>query len=247
MTAPPQIGASRRLAWLLAIALAALPGAALADLTPEPELRLTLDGPLLAAAGTPAPDATQPGQAKEAKPSAKPAAPAKPIDTSLDFDLLGAPAAPQVRFDDEAMKRRRTMLDLHQKIGLGLVGLQLATTVVGQLNYNDKYGAHPPVTGKYQLTHAVLAYSTLAVFAVNASIALFAPASPVKKEHYDRLTVHKVAMALAAAGMVAQGVVGIHARQREGYVDQAGIAKTHLVIGYATLAAVAVGVGALVL
>lgn len=243
MIASPPRRTRVRLPWLLLVALAALPGAARADLTPEPELRLTLESPLLAAAGTPAPDAAQAGKPKEAKP----ATPAKPVDTSLDFDLLGAPPAPQVRFDDEAMKRRRTMLDLHQKIGLGLVGLQLATTVVGQLNYNDKYGPHPPVTGKYQLTHAVLAYSTLAVFAVNASIALFAPANPVKKEHYDRLTVHKVAMALAAAGMVAQGVVGIHARQREGYVDQAGIAKTHLVIGYATLAAVAVGVGALVL
>jgi len=102
------------------------------------------------------------------------------------------------------------------------------------------------VTGRYELSHTVLAYSTLGVFAVNGAIALLAPSNPVKKDKYDRVTLHKVAMAVATAGMVAQGVVGIHADQREGRIDQASIARTHLVIGYATLAAVAVGVGALV-
>jgi cytochrome b561 len=184
--------------------------------------------------------------AKEAKPAPPAAAPQKPIDTSLDFDLLGKPAPPPIKFDDAAMKQRRTMLDYHQKIGLGLVALQLATTVVGQLNYTDKYGTNPAVTGKYELPHTVLAYSTLAVFAVDGSLALFAPSNPVKKKEYDRMTIHKVGMAIATAGMVAQGVVGIRADQLEGRIDQASVAKTHLVIGYVTLAAVAVAVGALV-
>ncbi len=77
---------------------------------------------------------------KEARPAA---APQKPIDTSLDFELLGAPTPPAVRFDDEATKRRRTLLDLHLKVGLGLVALQLATTVVGQLDDTDTYGSNP--------------------------------------------------------------------------------------------------------
>lgn len=172
--------------------------------------------------------------------------PPKPPDLTLDFDLLDAPAPPAVKIDDAAMKQRRSMLDLHQKAGLGLLALELATTVVGQLNYNDKYGANAPVTGRYELSHTVLAYSTLGVFAATGAIALFAPANPVKKTQYDRLTLHKVGMALATAGMVAQGVVGIYADSREGRIDQAQIAKTHLVIGYATLAAVGVAVGALI-
>jgi hypothetical protein len=68
----------------------------------------------------------------------------------------------------------------------------------------------------------------------------------VKKDHYDRVTVHKAGMVLAMAGMIAQGVVGLYATQQEGRIDQAKIARTHLVIGYATLAAMAVAVGALV-
>jgi hypothetical protein len=168
-------------------------------------------------------------------------------DPTLDFDLLGKPAAQKVAIDDAAMKRRRTMLDLHQRIGLGLVALQAGTTLVGQLNYSDKYGGtSPPVTGRYELSHTVLAYSTLGVFAVNGAIALLAPGSQVKKEKWDRTTVHKVGMALAAAGMLAQGVVGIYADRREGRLDQERIATTHLVIGYATLVAVGVGVGAIV-
>jgi cytochrome b561 len=217
---------------LALVGVVASPRRAAADLAPEPELQLTSPAQLLVAAAP-----------KEAKPAA---APQKPIDTSLDFDLLGTPPPPPIKFDDEAMKRRRSMLDLHQKIGLGLVALQLATTVVGQLNYSDKYGSNPAVTGKYELPHTVLAYSTLAVFAVDGSIALFAPSNPVKKKAYDRMTIHKVGMAIATAGMVAQGVVGIRADQLEGRIDQASVAKTHLVIGYVTLAAVAVAVGALV-
>jgi hypothetical protein len=53
-------------------------------------------------------------------------------------------------------------------------------------------------------------------------------------------------MAVATAGMVAQGVVGVYADQREGRIDQASLARTHLIIGYVTLAAMSVAVGALV-
>jgi hypothetical protein len=174
------------------------------------------------------------------------AAAGKATDPSLDFDLLGKPTAPKVKLDDAALKRRRWMLDVHQATGLGLFALQLATTVVGQLNYLDKYGSNAPVTGRYELPHTVLAYTTLGVFAVDGGLALFAPGLPTKKTTYDRLTLHKVGMAFATAGMVAQGVVGVYADQREGRTNQKSIARTHLVIGYATLAAVGVAVGAIV-
>ncbi len=171
----------------------------------------------------------------------------KETDPSLDFDLLGKPPPTIPSPDDATLKRRRSMLDLHQGLGLGLLGLQLATTVVGQLNYNDKYSANAPVTARYQLTHKALAYSTLGVFAVNGTIALLAPRAPGKTSRgFDRVTIHKLAMATAAAGMLAQGVLGYYTHQREGYLDQPSYARTHLAIGYATLAAVGIGVGVLV-
>jgi len=170
-----------------------------------------------------------------------------PADPSLDFDLLGKAAPPQVRIDDAQLKRRRSMLQAHQAIGLGLFALQLATTVAGQLNYSDKYGSNPPVTGRYELSHSVLAYSTLGIFAVDGAIALLAPSAPPRKsEGIDRVTIHRIGMAAATAGMLAQGVVGIYTDRREGYLDQASAARTHLAIGYATLAVVCVAVGVLV-
>jgi len=222
VTERPRRAVPAPFAWIALLLLIAAPRGAAAGLLLDESLTLDLAGP------TPAPSGT------------------KPPDLSLDFDLLGKPAPPRVKIDDQAMKKRADMLQLHQKIGIGLAALTLATTVVGQLNYSDKYGSNAPVTGKYEATHTVLAFTTLGVFAVDGTIALLAPANPVKRDAYDRVTVHKVGMALATVGMVAQGVVGVYADQQEGRVDQKQIAKTHLVIGYATLAAMAVAVGALV-
>jgi hypothetical protein len=169
-------------------------------------------------------------------------------DPSLDFDLLGKPPAVTAAADDPALRRRRSMLNLHQGVGLGLLGMQLATTAVGQLNYSDKYGANAPVTARYQATHKVLAYSTLAVFTVNGGIALFAPRDPHKRSQgFDRVTLHKIGMATAAVGMLAQGLIGYQTQSREGFVNQERYARAHLLVGYATLAAVAVAVGAIVL
>ena len=224
---PPATGGERRataapLAWLALLLLAVAPRSAAAGLLLEEELTLARAGPAPGPTG------------------------AKPPDLSLDFDLLGKAPPPAVTIDDATLKQRAGMLQLHQKVGIGLAALTLATTVVGQLNYNDKYGANAPVTGQYEATHTVLAFTTLGLFAVDGTIALLAPANPVKRDRYDRVTVHKVSMALATAGMIAQGVVGVYADQQEGRIDQKQIATTHLVIGYATLAAIAVGVGALV-
>jgi hypothetical protein len=179
--------------------------------------------------------------------AASEAPPAEPAP-SLDFDLLGAPPPVAPRADDAVLKRRRSMLEWHQGVGLGLLGLQLATTVVGQLSYLDKFGANAPVTGRYERSHQALAYATVGAFAVNGMIALLTPRAPDQRsEGFDRVTLHKLGMAVATAGMIAQGVLGIYTAQREGFLDQPGLARAHLVIGYATLAAVGVAVGALVL
>lgn len=166
-------------------------------------------------------------------------------DPSLDFDLLGKPP-PVARQDDASMKLRRRMLSLHQGVGLGLAALELGTTVVGQLNYSDRFGSDPPATARYQATHAALAYGTLGVFAVNGIVALLAPRPKERTYAMDRIMVHRIAMALATAGMIAQGALGVYTHQREGYLDQQRLARTHLVVGYATFAAFGVGVGAIV-
>jgi hypothetical protein len=169
---------------------------------------------------------------------------AAPKPGSLDFDLLGTPTRKQ-QVDEGELKLRRTMLNWHQGVGLGMFALQLATTVVGQLNYDDKFGGDN--TERFRRPHAVLAYTTLAAFVAAGTLALIAP-TPLKRDTgFDRVSVHKLSMAVAAAGMLAQGVLGVWTRSREGYLNQQGLATAHLVIGYVTFAAVAAGVGALVL
>jgi hypothetical protein len=58
--------------------------------------------------------------------------------------------------------------------------------------------------------------------------------------------IHRIAMFTAAAGIATQVVLGITTRERVGRLDQERLATAHLVVGYATLAAVLTGVGALV-
>jgi hypothetical protein len=171
---------------------------------------------------------------------------AAPADgPSLDFDLLGDAPKVQVPVEDPSMRARRKMLTLHQAAGIGLFGLQLATTAVGQLNYNDKFGIDN--TARYKQTHMVLAWSNVAAFALTGGLALFAPSKKGPRTGgVDRVTVHKIAMAVATAGMLAQGLLGIQTARREGYLDKQDYGKAHLAVGYATLAAMGVGVGVIV-
>ena len=171
---------------------------------------------------------------------------AAPPPGDLDFDLLGKPKPPPpTTEEDKRMKKRRTYLDWHQKIGLAMFGLETATVVVGQLNYSDKFGTAN--TGKYVLPHQVLAYTTFAAFATAGTLALLAPRPKDKPDRgWDRVRVHKIFMALSTLGMLAQAYYGIQTRNREGYLNQQQIAKTHLIIGYGTLAATGVAVGAIV-
>ena len=162
---------------------------------------------------------------------------------SLDFDLLGEPAKPHA-VDEHALSLRRTMLNWHQGVGLGMFALQLATTVVGQLNYNDKFGGDN--TGKYVQPHAVLAYSTVAAFVAAGTLALLAPSPLPKSEGFDRVTLHKISMFTAAGLLATQVALGVWTQSREGYLNQQSIATAHLVVGYVMLAAVATGIGALV-
>lgn len=168
-------------------------------------------------------------------------------DPALDFDLLGSrslPKAPPV--EDGRLRWRRGLLTGHQAGGFGLLALDLATTVVGQLNYNDRY-ASGDATSRFKLTHAILAWGTLGTFVATGTLAFLAPAPPERRaEGFDRVSLHKLCMFTAAAGMAAQGVLGIATRERTGRLDQGTWAAVHLAIGYVTFAAVATGFGALV-
>lgn len=188
----------------------------------------------------------QPGTTQDGEK--QPATPGTGKDTangSLDFDLLGEAKAPPVPPEDRVMKRRRRMLGIHQTVGIGLYSLQVATTVVGQLNYNDKFG--DANTGRYKLPHQVLAYSTVALFAANGALALLAPEAPGQQGRgFDRVALHKVSMFTAAAGMAAQVALGIYTARREGFENKQDFGRVHLIVGYATLAAMTAGVAAIV-
>jgi hypothetical protein len=182
-----------------------------------------------------------------------PAAPPAPVPTAdgspdLDFNLLGPgePAGKPAPVDEAKVKLRRKMLTYHPLLGIGLLVCETATVVLGQLNYNDRFGGGPS-SGRYQFPHKVLAWSTEGLFLGTGALALFAP-DPMGKTHegFDRVLLHKIAMIIAGTGMVTELGLGIYTASREGYLNQASLARTHLAIGYITLAATYLGVGTIV-
>lgn len=195
------------------------------------------------AAETPLPP-PPPGTVLKPRPAEPQKAPPR-LEPSLDFDLLGAPpAALKPRAADPELearvRRRRRMLLVHQAFGLTTLGALAATTVVGQLNLNDKYRGGGD-TGRYQGLHKGLAFTTAGLFAVTGSLALFAPVPYARHRGFDTATVHKIAMGTATLGMLAQIVLGVQAHAREGHLDQRSFATAHQVVGYATLGAMTVG------
>jgi len=159
-----------------------------------------------------------------------------------DFELLPKEATPDAaelarqRELERQLARRRTMLRLHQIGGFLTVGSLAATAVLGQLDYLDKYGGGGDV-GTYHTWHRWVAAATSAIFAGTASLALFAPAPIEKPARLDTATVHKIAMTVASAGMVAQIVLGIVTASKEGQSAQRDFALAHQIVGYTTLAA----------
>jgi hypothetical protein len=183
---------------------------------------------------------------QEQQPQAQPPPQSPPPEPapSLNFELLDE-SKPVAKVDEDAVRLRRKLLNLHQAVGLGMFALSLANTVVGQLNYSDRF-ASGPSTGKYQQAHQITAYTTVLAFAGTGLLALFAPTPLPKSGGIDRMTVHKLAMLTATAGMAAEIVLGILTAGREGYLNQPDFAAAHLVIGYATFAAISLGVGVIV-
>lgn len=170
----------------------------------------------------------------------KPPAPPPPQE---DIDLL--PEEPKIDPAKQAeldrqLELRRKMLQWHQAAGFVTIGALSATVVLGQLDYLDKYGGRGD-TGKYHLWHRWVAFSSAAIFAGTASLAVFAPVPIEKATKLDTATLHKVAMAIASAGMVTQIVLGIVTASKEGQISQRDFALAHEIVGYTTLAATLTG------
>ncbi|NOJ80131.1 hypothetical protein [Myxococcus xanthus] len=165
---------------------------------------------------------------------------------SLDFDLLEpAEAATAAQVDPDLERRigrRRTMLKLHQGLGFAMAAGLVGTTVVGQLQFNDSFRGGGDDRNLLGL-HRGLAIGTSALFATVGMLGVLAP-EPFEKEklQWDTITVHKMFMALATVGMVAQIVLGIMATDRFGRLSETDIATAHQISGYVTLGAVSAGV-----
>jgi hypothetical protein len=179
---------------------------------------------------------------RQKPPPAKPAPKAAPDD----FDLLPKEAVP----DPAALARqleverklaqRRTMLQFHQLAGFLTLASLTTTVVLGQLDYLDKYGGRGDV-GTYHPWHRWVAVLTTGIFAGTASLAVFAPVPIEKKVQLDTATLHKIAMTIAAAGMVTEVVLGIVTASKEGQPVQRDFALAHQIVGYTTLAAAFTG------
>lgn len=187
--------------------------------------------------------AAWPGLAAAAEPA--PAAPPAPAAApSLDFDLLApAPAAPPAidpAFERQ-VERRRTMLRLHQGLGLATLGALAATTVVGQLQFDDRFRGGGD-TGRWRTPHRVLAGTTAALFTTTALLGVLAPEPYAKRPAgLDTATVHKVSMGVATAGLVTQIALGLASRRQAGSLRERDLAAAHQVVGYATLGAMTAG------
>jgi len=194
---------------------------------------------------SPAARAQQPPQER---PTPPPPAPAPDAATrgDQDFDLL-APEKPP----DEAAKerdrqlmrdlgRRRTMLQLHQLGGYATMATVTAAVVLGQINYLDKYGGGGD-TGRWITPHAIAAFTAAGVFTATGLLAILAPSPLEKPLRVDTATLHKIAMAVATAGMVAQVVLGPITASKEGQLSQRDFALAHQIVGYTTLVATYAG------
>jgi hypothetical protein len=186
-----------------------------------------------------------PAQSPPAPPQSPPAAPA-PTKPSDDFDLLPPEKVPdaathaQEEETQRQLGRRRTMLQLHQAFGFATIASVGAAVVLGQLNYNDKYGGGGD-TGRFRAAHGVAAYASATIFATTGVLALLAPSPFDKPLRIDTGTLHKTSMAVATAGMAAEIVLGILTGTKEGRISQRDVALAHQIIGYTTLAATTTG------
>ncbi|HEY5677206.1 MAG TPA: hypothetical protein VIR81_10480 [Myxococcales bacterium] len=182
-------------------------------------------------------------------PPGQPSSPASPAQPG-DIDLLPPQAAPDAataarqRELESQLHRRRQMLQLHQLGGMLTLASLGATVVFGELNYIDKYGGGGD-TGRWSTWHKGSAFTASAIFAATGALAILAPSPLEKRTRLDTAMLHKIAMGVATAGMVAQIVLGVATAGKEGSVSQRDFALAHQIVGFTTFGATAVGFGVL--
>jgi cytochrome b561 len=178
----------------------------------------------------------------EPPPEAAPKAPDLSVKPpNLDFLLLDEKAplpARDPRFEEQ-VQRRRTLLSVHQAVGLATWGLMASTVVVGQLNYNDLYGGGG-YTQRYREPHVALVGATTASFAFSGILALAAPRPYPRPLRFDTATVHKFSMGLTTLGFVGQIALG-YLTHNPGNLDQRQLARAHQALGYATFGTMTIG------
>lgn len=193
-------------------------------------------------AATPPPAATAPQKTET------------PAGGEMDFDLLAdekkpdpvaqALAAKKASDLEHSVKIRRRVLLAHQVVGFATLALMTATVIVGQVNYVARYGglANGADYDRYQAAHLGLSISTSALFTSLGVLGLAAPNPYPKPIKFDTALVHKVAMALATAGMVTQLILGPITTAYEGRIEQRNLALGHVIAGYATWGFMTAGV-----
>lgn len=185
------------------------------------------------------------GNPTAATPTAAPPAPTRPaVPDELDLLPAEKPQDPAelaaARVLDEKLAERRLLLRVHQVTGIALLATMGAAVVLGQLQYADKYGGGHD-TGKWHAPHQIVSYGAAGLFAAAGILALVAPQPFERQKRIDTAVLHKTAMAIATAGMVAQVVLGIATAHSEGSLSQRDLARAHQIIGYTTFAATATG------
>ncbi len=191
--------------------------------------------------------------AQSQSPASTPKA-APPAATGADeIDLLppekppdAAELARQKEINDK-IRRRRTMLELHQLAGFATLASLTVAVTLGQLDYLDKYAGGGD-SGRWITPHAVASYTAAGIFTGTALLAVLAPNPTEKPFRLDTATLHKAAMTIAALGYASQIVLGILAARSEGAqaspaarLRQRDFALAHQIIGYTTFAAAAGG------
>ncbi|RKG64677.1 hypothetical protein D7V80_26115 [Corallococcus sp. CA054B] len=211
--------------------------------------------PQEAAPATPAapvtPDVTPPVSATPESGSTGTAAPQDSSATpssepSLDFDLLTPEAEASAGLLDPDLQKdletRRTMLKLHQGLGLAMAGGLTAATVLGQIQFSRSFTDGGGDNRSLLAWHRGVIIGTSLLFATVGTLGILAPDPVERPFQWDTVTFHKIFMGLATAGMIAQAVLGILATHSYGEITEPKYATAHQVVGYATLGCVAAGI-----
>ncbi|MBN9681552.1 MULTISPECIES: hypothetical protein [unclassified Corallococcus] len=193
------------------------------------------------------PDVTPPVSATPESGSTGTAAPqdSSTSEPSLDFDLLTPEAEASKGLLDPDLQKdletRRTMLKLHQGLGLAMAGGLTAATVLGQLQFNESFRGGGD-NRSLLAWHRGVVIGTSVLFATVGTLGVLAPDPVERPFQWDTVTFHKIFMSLATAGMIAQAVLGILATHSYGEITEPKYATAHQVVGYATLGCVAAGI-----